>query len=599
MAPHPQRADTGPDAVTATSMRTHRCGDLGPEHRGLDVALCGWVASRRDHGGVIFLDLRDVAGLVQVVVDPTTVDGFAPHDIRNEYVLRIEGTVRDRPEGTVNPDLATGAIEVAATRVELLNRAEPPPIPIDDRVEADEIKRLRYRYLDLRSPRLQRNLENRATINQALRVAMDTRGFTEIETPMLIASTPEGARDFVVPSRLAPGSFYALPQSPQLFKQLLMVAGYDRYYQIARCLRDEDPRADRQFEFMQLDVEMSFVDADDVMTVIGDAYHDAITAVTGSPPSSLRRITWQEAMDRYGTDKPDVRVDLTIVDVSAALADTEVRAFQADTVRGLRVPGGAELGRGRLDALVDRAKALGAGGLVWMRVRDGGAVDSPVAKFLSDTERAALVDAFAAAPGDLLLLVSGPTATCARVLGGLRTEVAPPPDPDELALVWLVDFPLFEGLDDEGRPIPAHHPFTMPHPDDHELLRSGTGEELLKIRSLSYDLVLNGWELGSGSVRIHDPILQARVFTVLGISDEQARARFGFLLDAFRYGAPPHAGFGGGIDRLAAVLAHEDTIREVIAFPKTQSGADPLTGAPSPLDPDRLKELGLTVKPRK
>jgi aspartyl-tRNA synthetase len=584
--------------MTATSMRTHRAGDLGPEHRGLDVALCGWVASRRDHGGVIFLDLRDVAGVVQVVVDPTTVDGYAPHDIRNEFVLRIAGKVRDRPEGTVNPDLATGAIEVAATRVELLNRADPPPIPIDDRVEADEVKRLRYRYLDLRSPRMQRNLQQRATINQALRAALDTRGFTEIETPMLIASTPEGARDFVVPSRLAPGSFYALPQSPQLFKQLLMVAGYDRYYQVARCLRDEDPRADRQFEFMQLDAEMSFAEADDVMTVIGDAVRDTITTATGTPPSSVSRLTWQDAMDRYGTDKPDLRVALTIVDVTAALAGTEVRAFQADTVRGLRLPGGAELGRARLDALVERAKSLGAGGLVWMRVRDDGQVDSPVAKFLSDTERSALLDVLAAEPGDLLLLVAGPTATCGHVLGALRVEVAAPPDEDELALAWVVDFPLFEGLDDDGQPIPAHHPFTMPHPDDQHLLKSGTGEQLLAIRSLAYDLVLNGWELGSGSVRIHDPDLQARVFTVLGISDEQARTRFGFLLDAFRYGAPPHAGFGMGIDRLAAVLAREHTIREVIAFPKTQSGADPLTGAPSPLDPARLRELGLTVKTR-
>jgi aspartyl-tRNA synthetase len=579
-------------------MRTHRAGDLGPEHRGVDVALCGWVASRRDHGGVIFLDLRDVAGMIQVVVDPTAVDGFAPHDIRNEYVLRIEGTVRDRPEGTINLDLATGTIEVAATRVELLNRAEPPPIAIDDRVESDEVKRLRYRYLDLRSARLQRNLHQRATVNQALRAAFDARGFTEIETPMLIASTPEGARDFVVPSRLAPGSFYALPQSPQLFKQLLMVGGFDRYYQIARCLRDEDLRADRQFEFMQLDAEMSFADGDDVMTVVGDAVRDAITAATRTPPPSVSRITWQEAMDRYGTDQPDLRVELTIVDVTATLSGTEVRAFQADTVRGLRVTGGAELGRGRLDALVERAKSLGAGGLVWMRVRDDRQVDSPVAKFLSDAERSGLLTVFGAEPGDLLLLVAGPAATCAAVLGVLRVEVAPAPDPTALALTWVVDFPLFDGLDDDGRPIPAHHPFTMPHPDDRDLLQPDSGEALLTIRSLAYDLVLNGWELGSGSVRIHEPELQARMFRVLGIDDDQARARFGFLLDAFRYGAPPHAGFAVGIDRLAALLAREATIREVIAFPKTQSGADPLTGAPSPLDPLRLRELGLSVKAR-
>lgn len=585
--------------MTATSMRTHRAGDLRPEHRGLDVALCGWVATRRDHGGVIFLDLRDVAGLVQVVVDPTTVEGFEAHDIRNEYVLRIEGTVRDRPEGTVNPDLATGAVEVAAKRVELLNRAEPPPIPIDGRTDADEVLRLRYRYLDLRAERLQRNLHQRATVNQALRAALDARDFTEVETPVLIASTPEGARDFVVPSRRAPGSFYALPQSPQLLKQLLMVAGLDRYYQIARCLRDEDLRADRQFEFMQLDAEMSFADGDDVMTVIGDAVLAAVTAATGRSAPAVTRITWQEAMDRYGTDKPDLRIDLAIVDVTDTFAGTEFRAFQADAVRGLRVRGGAELGRGRLDALIERATGLGAAGLVWLKVGDGGELTSPVAKFLSDTERRGLVEALDAEPGDLLLLVAGPGATCARVLGVLRVEVAPPPDEDVLAFAWVVDFPLFEGLDDGGRPIPAHHPFTMPHPDDRHLLTPDGGEALLRIRSLAYDLVVNGWELGSGSVRIHAPDLQAAVFAVLGIDDEQAHARFGFLLDAFRFGAPPHAGFAVGIDRFVAVLAGEDNIREVIAFPKTQSGADPLTGAPRPLDPAQLRELGLTVTPRR
>jgi aspartyl-tRNA synthetase len=576
-------------------MRTHRAGDLRAEHRDLPVALCGWVANRRDHGGVIFLDLRDTAGIVQVVVDPTTVDGFAPHGIRNEYVIRVEGTVRDRPEGSTNPDLATGAIEVAATRVELLNRADPPPIPIDGRVEADEVLRLRYRYLDLRSTRLQRNLQRRATVNQTLRSALDARGFTEIETPMLIASTPEGSRDFVVPSRFAPGSFYALPQSPQLFKQLLMVAGFDRYYQIARCLRDEDVRADRQFEFMQLDVEMSFVDGDDVMTVIGDVVRDAIAAATGRPAPPVSRLTWHEAMARYGTDKPDLRVALTIVDVTETLAGTAVRAFQGGVVRGLRVPGGGDLGRARLDALVDRAKQLGAGGLVWMRVRDEGALDSPVAKFLSDAERRGLLDVLGAEPGDLLLLVAGPAATCARVLGTLRVEVAPPPDDDELALAWVVDFPLFEAIDGDGRPVPAHHPFVMPHPDDLHLLEPGGGAQLLDVRSLAYDLVLNGWELGSGSVRIHDPELQARVFAVIGVDAERARARFGFLLDAFGYGAPPHAGFAVGIDRFTAVLAGEDSIREVIAFPKTQSGADPLTGAPRPLDPAQLRDLGLSV----
>ncbi len=479
--------------------------------------------------------------------------------------------------------------------MEVLNRAEPLPIPTDERVEADEVLRLRYRYLDLRSERMQRNLHLRARVNRALRDRLDARGFTEIETPMLIASTPEGARDFVVPSRRSPGAFYALPQSPQLLKQLLMVGGFDRYFQIARCLRDEDLRADRQFEFMQLDAEMSFADGDDVMAVIGDAVRAAVTAATGEAPPPVSRITWHEAMLRFGSDKPDLRITLEIVDVTEVLAATEFRAFQADTVRGLCVPGAGELGRGRLDALIDRAKTLGAQGLVWMRVRDRGELDSPVAKHLSDAERLGLVDAFGARAGDLVLMVAGPARTCARVLGALRVELAAPVDPHDRALVWVVDFPLFEGVDDDGRPIPAHHPFTMPHPDDRHLLETGRGEALLAVRSLAYDLVLNGWELGSGSVRIHEPDLQALVLATLGIDDTRAHERFGFLLDAFRFGAPPHAGFAVGIDRLVAILADEDNIREVIAFPKTQSGADPLTGAPTVLDPRQLRELGLSV----
>ncbi len=583
----------------STSMRSHRAGDLRRVDVGTDVTLCGWVAARRDHGGVVFLDLRDVAGIVQVVCDPAHVEGADPHSLRAEYVLQVAGRVQPRPEGTVNADLATGEVEVAARHVEILNRAEPPPIPINERVEADETLRLRYRYLDLRSDRLQRNLHLRAGVNRALRGALDAEGFTEIETPLLIPSTPEGARDFVVPARLHPGSFYALPQSPQLFKQLLMVGGLDRYYQIARCLRDEDARADRQFEFTQLDAEMSFADADDVLAVVDRAVGAAIAAVTGAPAPTPTRLTWHDAMARYGTEKPDLRVDLEIVDVTAALAGTEFRAFQAEAVRGLCVRGAGDLGRSRLDALIERAQALGAAGLVWMRVGDDAALDSPVRRFLSDGEAAALVDAFGAQPGDLLLLVAGAAATCARVLGHLRVEVAPPAPDAPLAPVWVVDFPLFEGLDDAGRPVPAHHPFTAPHPDDRGLLERGHGEELLAVRSRSYDFVLNGWELASGSVRIHDPALQARALEVLGIAEETAQARFGFLLDAFRYGAPPHAGFGLGIDRLVAVLAGEDNIREVIAFPKTQSGADPLTGAPTPLDPVQLRDLGLSLTRRR
>ena len=580
-------------------MRTDRGGDLGTVDAGRRVVLCGWVAARRDHGGVVFIDLRDASGIVQVVLDPDDVRGIDPHRVRAEYVLRVEGEVRARPEGTVNADLATGEIEVAAEAVEVLNEADPIPIPIDDRTEADEVLRLRYRYLDLRSTRLQRNLRLRATVNRALRSSLAEQGFVEVETPMLIASTPEGARDFVVPSRLSPGEFYALPQSPQLFKQLLMVGGLDRYYQIARCLRDEDLRADRQFEFMQLDAEMSFANADDVMAVISEAVQSAIRAATGDEPPAIGRMTWHEAHARFGSDKPDLRFGLELVNLDEVCAATEFRAFQAEAVKGIRVPDGGSFARNRLDGLVDRAKQLGAAGLVWMRVQEGGELDSPVARFLSEPERLGIVDAMGARPGDLVLIVAGERRLVDHVLGALRLELGRPPVHEGgRRLLWVVDFPLFEGIDDNGRPIPAHHPFTMPHPDDLELLAKAQGEELLAVRSLAYDLVLNGWELGSGSVRIHRPDLQQQIFTLLGISEEAAEARFGFLLDAFRYGAPPHAGFALGIDRLTAILAGEDNIREVIAFPKTQSGADPLTGAPTPLEPAHLKELGLAVLPR-
>jgi aspartyl-tRNA synthetase len=416
---------------------------------------------------------------------------------------------------------------------------------------------------------------------------------------MLIASTPEGARDFVVPSRLSPGEFYALPQSPQLFKQLLMVGGLDRYYQIARCLRDEDLRADRQFEFMQLDLEMSFAEASDVMDVVGEAVLDAAEAVTGTRPGPVSRMTWHQAQEHYGSDKPDVRFGLELVDLSEVFAATEFRAFQADVVKGIRLPGEGGMSRAQVDKLVDRAKQLGAGGLVWMRVVDGGGLDCPVLKFLSEAEQLGIVDRMAAEPGDLLLVAAGTRRLVDHVLGALRVELGRPPVHEGgLQFLWVVDFPLFEALDDEGRPIPAHHPFTMPHPDDLELLAHGTGEDLLAVRSLAYDLVLNGWELGSGSVRIHRPDLQQQIFTLLGISQEEAQSRFGFLLDAFRYGAPPHAGFAFGIDRLTAILAGEENIREVIAFPKTQSGTDPLTGAPTEIDPAQLEELGLSVLPK-
>jgi aspartyl-tRNA synthetase len=578
----------------ARGLRTHWCGELRPAHVGQRVALCGWVARRREHGEhLAFIDLRDRDGVVQCVVDGSV-------DVRNEWVVRVTGTVRARPEGTVNSALATGEVELGDCEVEVLGAAEPPPFPVDERVEADEILRLRHRYVDLRRERMLRNLRARAEANAAFRQSMERQGFVEIETPLLIASTPEGARDFVVPSRLRPGNFYALPQSPQLFKQLCMVGGIDRYYQIAHCLRDEDPRADRQFEFMQLDLEASFVGRDEVLEFVSEAVWACVSAVTGEQVGDMPSITWHDAMERYGSDKPDVRFGMELVELTHVFADSGFKAFAGQCVKGIRLPGGSDTtSRNRLDELTDRAKRWGAKGLVWMRVTDEG-LDSPVAKFLTDGELAKLRQEIGAEPGDVLFLMAGDRPLVGHVLGLLRLELGRPPVTEGgLNFLWVVDFPLFEGLDDDGRPVPAHHPFTMPHPDDLELLASQNHEDLLRVRSQAYDLVLNGWELGSGSVRIHRADVQRMVFSVLGISADQAQERFGFLLDAFRYGAPPHAGFAIGIDRLVALLVGEENIREVIAFPKTQSGADPLTGAPTPIDARHMAELGLRTLPPK
>jgi aspartyl-tRNA synthetase len=573
----------------ATSMRTDRCAELGTVDVDRVVSLCGWVARRREHGEhLAFVDLRDRSGLVQCVVDGAS-------DLRSEFVVRITGTVRRRPEGTVNAELATGEIEVGDCQVEVLNGAEPPPFPVSDRVDADESTRLRHRYVDLRRDRMQRNLAVRATVTRSLRAAMDRQGFMEVETPLLWVPTPEGAREFVIPSRLQPGNFYVLPQSPQLAKQLLMVAGVDRYYQIARCLRDEDLRADRQFEFAQLDLEASFVSQDDVLAFVSEAVLDATEAATGERPGEIERLTWLDAMERFGSDKPDLRAGSELVELGPVFAGTGFRAFAgAACIKGLRIPGQGDLGRNRLDTLTDAAKALGAKGLVWLRVGEAGALDSPVAKFLSDAERADLVEATAAGAGDLVLVVADERPMARAVLGQLRLELGRPPVGEgPRRLVWITEFPLFEGIDGEGRPVPAHHAFTMPHPDDLELLE----RDPLAVRSQSYDLVLNGWELGSGSIRIHRADIQSRIFSVLGISEAEAEARFGFLLGAFRYGAPPHGGFAVGLDRLVAILAGEENIREVIAFPKTQSGIDPLTGAPAPVAPKLLADLGIRLLP--
>ena len=572
----------------STSMRTDRCGDLRADDVDRSVTLCGWVDRRREHGEhLAFIDLRDRSGVVQLVID-------GAHDLRSEYVLQVTGNVRLRPNDTANQAMPTGAIEIDVAEVTILSTSDPLPFPLDDRTEVDEVLRLRHRYLDLRRSRMQRNLEVRARVNSAVRTAMEEQGFIEVETPMLIASTPEGARDFVVPSRKEPGSFYALPQSPQLFKQLCMVGGIDRYYQIARCLRDEDLRADRQFEFMQLDAEASFVSQEDVLAFISHAVASAAEAITGERSGEIPRMSWLEAMERFGTDKPDIRFGMELVELTEVFAGTEFRAFQAPCVKGIRVPGGAETSRNRLDEITDQCRSWGAKGLVWMKATEDG-LNSPVAKFLTDDEQSALTAAMDAEVGDLILIVADERRAARHILGLLRIELGRPPVTEGgLHFLWVVDFPLFEGMDDAGNPIPAHHPFTMPHPDDMDALDRG---DLLDVRSQAYDLVLNGWELGSGSVRIHQREVQEQIFGILGIGAEEAQSKFGFLLDAFRYGPPPHAGFAFGMDRLTAILAGEENIREVIAYPKTQSGADPLTGAPTAIDDRQLEELGLRVLP--
>ena len=571
-----------------TSMRSHRCGDLRVDDVGKEVTLCGWVDRRREHGEhLAFIDLRDRSGVIQVVVQ-----GAA--DLRPEYVLQVTGKVRERPTETVNESLDTGGIEVEGSEVIVLAEAEPPPFPIDDRTDVDEVLRLRHRYVDLRRSRLQNNLQSRALVTSSVRKAMEEQGFVEVETPMLVASTPEGARDFVVPSRKDPGSFYALPQSPQIFKQLCMLGGIDRYYQIARCLRDEDLRADRQYEFMQLDIEASFVNGEDIRNIVSSAVSVATEAVTGEKITTIPSITWQEAMERFGSDKPDIRFGLELLELTDIFKSTEFRAFQAPCVKGIRVQGGAEYSRSRLDELTDKSQNWGAKGLAWIKIENSEMV-SPIAKFLSEEEKVSLKSEMSGEEGDLLLLVADEWSTVCHVLGLVRLEIGKPPiNEGGFHFLWVIDFPLFEGTDENGNPSSSHHPFTMPHKDDLALLEDGETEG---IRSLAYDLVLNGWELGSGSVRIHRQDIQQRIFTALGIEPDEARKRFGFLLDAFKFGAPPHAGFAVGLDRLTAILVGEENIREVIAFPKTQSGSDPLTSAPLPIGDRHLKELGLKVLP--
>jgi aspartyl-tRNA synthetase len=578
-------------------MKTVGAGELRAENVGDSVTLAGWVGRRRDHGGVIFVDLRDSSGIVQVVLNPEDAPASeeALHGLRAEFCVQITGTVRPRPEGTTNDDLPTGAIEIVAVSLAVLSPSDPLPFQLDDRVDVDETLRLQYRYLDMRRTRMSQNLRARSRAISAMRRVMERDEFLEVETPTLIASTPEGARDMLVPSRLRPGNFYALPQSPQLFKQLLMIGGVERYYQVAKCYRDEDFRADRQIEFTQLDLEGSFWGQDDVLNVLEDVVVEVVNDLRDETIElPLQRMTYAEAMERYGTDKPDLRFGMEITDLSGVFVDTEFKAFSGSiesggTVRGIN-GGPLGLSRSGLDALVSRAQELGAKGLVWLVVEEDGSLRSPVAKFLSDNELDQIKAALGAEKGDTLLIAADDVKMVSHVLGQLRLHIGQPQGNDVLKFAFILDFPVFE-VSEDGSLSPAHHPFT--DPGDLDTFVNSPEEAISK----AYDLVLNGTELGSGSVRIHDPEVQAKVFEVMDISAEDAESRFGWFLEALRYGTPPHAGFAIGIDRMVSILQDEPNIREIIPFPKTQTGADPLTGSPSRVEELQLMELGIDVRP--
>ena len=582
--------------------RSHSCGLLTKEAAGEQVVLCGWVAKRRDHGGLIFVDLRDRSGIVQIVVDPDDAgNSFTTAEaIRSEYVIKVAGKVRLRDAATVNPNLATGEIEVVAADLEVLNAAKTPPFYIQDDIDTDENLRLKYRYLDLRRPEMQKNLILRHKVTKLMRDYMDKNGFCEIETPMLTKSTPEGARDYLVPSRVNPGKFYALPQSPQIFKQILMVAGMERYFQIARCYRDEDLRADRQPEFTQIDMELSFVDVDDVIDVnerlLAKLFKEVIGVDVQLP---IQRMTYKEAMERFGSDKPDLRFGMELCDVTDVVKDCEFVVFKnaieaGGSVRGINAEGQGAMPRKKIDALVDFAKGYGAKGLAYIAIHEDGTMKSSFAKFMKDEEMQALVEKMNGKPGDLLLFAADKSKLVYDVLGALRLEIADQLGllkKDEYRFVWITEFPLLEWSEELGRYQAMHHPFTMPMEEDLQYIESDPG----RVRAKAYDIVLNGTEIGGGSVRIHQDDIQEMMFKALGFTMERAYDQFGFLLNAFKYGVPPHAGLAYGLDRLVMLMAQEDSIRDVIAFPKVKDASCLMSEAPNTVDAKQLEELGISI----
>ena len=582
--------------------RSHRCTEVTTANIGQEVTVMGWVQKSRNKGGIIFVDLRDRSGILQIIFEESDcgAESFAKAEkLRSEYVIAVTGRVEAR-SGAVNENLATGAIEVRANSLRILSESETPPFPIEENSKTKEELRLKYRFLDLRRPDMQRNLLLRSKIAILTRQFLAEEGFLEIETPTLIKSTPEGARDYLVPSRVHPGSFYALPQSPQLFKQLLMCSGYDRYFQLARCYRDEDLRADRQPEFTQIDMELSFVDVDDVIDVNERLLHKLFREILNVEiPQPIPRMTWQEAMDRFGSDKPDLRFGMELKNVSDVVKDCEFVVFKGalengGTVRGINAEGQGHMPRKKIDALVEFAKGYGSKGLAYVAIQEDGSYKSSFAKFMTEEQMAALISAMDGKPGDLLLFAADKNKVVWDVLGNLRLEIARQLDllkKDDYKFLWVTEFPLLEYSEEQGRFVAMHHPFTMPMDEDWHLIDSDPGA----VRAKAYDIVLNGTEIGGGSVRIHQSDIQSKMFEVLGFTPEKAQEQFGFLLEAFKYGVPPHAGLAYGLDRVVMLMGGCDSIREVIAFPKVKDASCLMTEAPTPVDPKQLEELGIEV----